>query len=136
MFGKLSVCPDGASNADAAPWKKRWRAWWNQTAALFHKNYLLATRNVRATTIQLAVPFIFCLLLLLLQIANDNNPRRAARTAVVLRPEDMPVGLIPRCYVPPEQTEDRACITFAYTQLRLAACTEVPPGSGCGQGAG
>lgn len=88
--------------------------WRGQTAALFRKNYILARRNTSATAIQLSVPFLFCVVLLLLQIANDNNPRRAARTAVVLRPEDTAVGPIPRCYVPPEQTTDRGCITFAY----------------------
>lgn len=85
-----------------------------QFKALFRKNVLLAWRNRRATTLRLVAPFLFMLLVWLIDRAIQAEDRSLSQFKVVRDPEAEAVDPIPRCeedlYI-----QDTKCYDFYWT---------------------
>lgn len=83
-----------------------------QFVILFRKNWLLTKRNRRASLLQILVPFIFVLLLFLLQFGLEANARLSVQAKDIPVPSNDAIGSIPRC-IP--QIKGGSCYTFAWT---------------------
>ena len=91
-------------------WSRRFL---QQFRALFWKNVLVSWRNWKATLVRLAAPFIFLLLVWLIDKALQANERATEDTKIRRHPEAEAVTDIPRCE---EDLYIRGnCLSFLYS---------------------
>ena len=99
-------------------WSQRFQ---QQFRALFWKNVLVSWRNWKATLVRLAAPFIFLLLVWLIDKALQANERATEDTKVRRHPKAEAVTDIPRCE---EDLYIRGdCLNFLYS---VTASDDVP----------
>ncbi|GMH33239.1 hypothetical protein BSKO_01073 [Bryopsis sp. KO-2023] len=94
-----------------------------QFSALFCKNGLLAWRNRRSTLLRLSSPFVFMLLVWLIDKAIQAEDRSLSQFQIIRDPDAKPVPDIPKCekdlYI------GSGCKDFMYTVEVLDASTTV-----------
>lgn len=95
----------------------RERSWlqtfWQQYKALLRKNALLAWRNRTATCLRIFAPFLFVLLVWLIDSAVRADREQTSRVRVVRDPTPTPVRQLPRCEDDKFISGD--CFDFMYT---------------------